>query len=213
MKAGRGKGGRGGRGDGAAPSPSPAEPTTNSAASKLMRKWGDSLVTDKDMAELDYSSPVPAGETAANGHPKAVDVEALVSNDAMGSRGTNGAYEVADWDYRRPKEEDLPTEEEILAKRTSRIAIRGQGEVNGEKVEKRAGGWSSMLARLTGKKTLTQDDLRPVLVEMEKHLMSKNVAKDISEKLCDAVGAALVGKQLGGLTSEHLFLASLASDD
>lgn len=63
-----------------------------------------------------------------------------------------------------------------------------------------------MFSRLTGKKTLSQDDLKPVLAEMERHLMDKNVAKDIAEKMCDSVGAALVGKKLGGLTSKSISL-------
>jgi signal recognition particle receptor subunit alpha len=44
------------------------------------------------------------------------------------------------------------------------------------------------------------------LAEMEKHLMGKNVAKDIAEKLCDSVGAALVGKKVGGFSSESSVL-------
>ena len=128
-----------------------------------------------------------------------MDIEALVSNDAMGTREANGAYEVADWDFRPSKEEDLPTEDEILARASGRFAVTS-AEVDGSKKES-GGGWSNMLTRLIGKKILTQEDLRPVLADMERHLMSKNVAKDIAEKLCDGVGAALVGKRLGGLTS------------
>ena len=55
---------------------------------------------------------------------------------------------------------------------------------------------------MTSSKTLSKGDLTPVLQEMEKHLMSKNVAKDIAEKLCESVGNALVGKKLGGFGSE-----------
>lgn len=209
MKGSRNKNGRGLRSDGPSLSRSPSRTTSSNVTSKLMRKWGDSPVTDKDMAELDYSSATPATEKLTNGHATPVSVDGLVSNDAMGTRSSNGAYEVADWDYRRPKEEDLPTEEEILARATGQIFLGNDKAVDGEIEEPSTGGWSRMLARLTGKKVLTQDDLRPVLVDMEKHLMSKNVAKDIAEKLCNGVGAALVGKKLGGLTSE--FSEPLAS--
>jgi signal recognition particle receptor subunit alpha len=191
MKPGRTKSGRSGT---ASPSPSnsPARKTPSGVSAKLMRKWGDSgSVNENDMAALDYSAP-QAEETS-------VDVEGLVSDDAMGVRGKDGNYEVADWDYRGSKRggDDLPSEEEILARGTSKISLSGAEE----KVEEKSGGWGSMFARLTGKKVLTEEDLRPVLVEMERHLMSKNVAKDIAEKMCDSVGAALVGKKLGGLTS------------
>jgi signal recognition particle receptor subunit alpha len=163
-----------------------------------MRKWGDSGISESDMAALDYSTPL----VEADGKGVAVDTEGLVSGDAMGVRGKDGNYEVADWDYRGSKskvDDDLPTEEEILARGTMSSLVHTEA-----KAEEKTSGWGSMFARLTGKKILTEEDLRPVLVEMEKHLMSKNVAKDIAEKLCDSVGAALVGKRLGGLTSMSL---------
>ena len=185
-------------------SPVASRTISSNATSKLMRKWGDSPVTERDMAELDYSSSVSPGNAVITDHVIPVDVGALVSNDAMGTRGADGAYEVADWDFGRSKGEDLPTEEEILARGINRMEIRDDGETDVERKEQTSASWGSMLARLTGKKVLQQDDLRPVLVEMEKHLMSKNVAKDISEKLCDAVGAALIGKKLGGLTSKSM---------
>ncbi|KAL1412636.1 hypothetical protein Q8F55_000383 [Vanrija albida] len=190
---GRGKGGRGGR-DGMSPSPGPSSPNPNrkasSANSKLMRKWGDSPVSAQDMASLDYSTPAPEASS--------IDVGALISTDAMGTRTSTGAYEVADWDFRRGAASgDLPTEEEILARRTKKLAIDDdeQDEQASEST------WSNMFARLAGKKVLTKEDLRPVLADMERHLMSKNVAKDIAEKLCEGVGAALVGKKLTGLAS------------
>ncbi|KAI9637116.1 putative signal recognition particle binding protein [Dioszegia hungarica] len=192
MKGGRGKGGKG---TGQTPSPSPSRKT--GAAAKLMRKWGDSQVSAGDMAALDYSTPAP--ETP-NGQGTPIDVEALVSRDAMGQRSKDGQYEVADWDFRggkRAAAEDLPSEEEILARGTSRLTIDDKED----KEEVAGSSWSGIFSRLTGSKVLSKQDLQPVLAEMEKHLMDKNVAKDISEKMCDSVGAALVGKKLGGLSS------------
>jgi hypothetical protein len=170
-----------------------------------MRKWGDSSVTAEDMAALDYSTPGDDSPSGSNGHATPVDVDALVSADAMGVRTSTGAYEVADWDFRR-KVDDLPSEDEILARGVGRLHVGGTAaeagaEENGPAAAA-AGAWGGMFARLTGKKVLTQEDLKPVLAEMEKHLMSKNVAKDIAEKLCDSVGAALVGKKVGGFSSE-----------
>lgn len=201
------------------PNSSPKKPNQNqngnqnSAAQKLMRKWGDSSVTAEDMASLDYSTPAPAsGDTSPTGTngtstpapAPPVDTDSLISTDAMGIRTANG-YEVADWDYRR---EDLPTEDEILARGASRLKISSTASGGGDDEDTVAEGgrWSSMFSRLTGKKTSSQDDLKPVLAEMERHLMNKNVAKDIAEKMCDSVGAALVGKKLGGLTSKSICL-------
>ncbi|KAK6906504.1 hypothetical protein I203_100489 [Kwoniella mangroviensis CBS 8507] len=193
MKGGRAKGSRGGRGEGPSPSPSPSRktPNNNNATAKLMRKWGDSKVSADDMAALDFSAPA---DTNAQ-----VDTEGLVSNDALGTRNSSGAYEVADWDHKRGNESGLPSEEDILSRRTGQLAITPKTDTEEDSTESIT--WSNMFSRLTGKKTLTQEDLKPVLVEMERHLMSKNVAKDISEKMCESVGAALVGKKLGGLNS------------
>lgn len=49
-------------------------------------------------------------------------------------------------------------------------------------------------------KELTRDDVDPVLAQIKTHLITKNVASEIAEKLCDSVGASLVGKQLGSFT-------------
>ncbi|CAK9784003.1 P-loop containing nucleoside triphosphate hydrolase protein [Cutaneotrichosporon oleaginosum] len=180
--------GRKGRGrDGMTPSPVPSPRKASGAQAKLMRKWGDTPVSDADMAALDYSSPAPENVT--------VDVDALVSQDALGKRTATGNYEVADWDFGRGKKSDLPSEEDILARRTEKLTIADDEEPAPESA------WTSMLSRLSGKKAITKEDLRPVIAEMEKHLMSKNVAKDISEKLCDGVASSLVGKKLGGLSS------------
>jgi signal recognition particle receptor subunit alpha len=190
MKGGRGKGGKG---TGTTPSPSPSR--KSGAGAKLMRKWGDSSVSAGDMAALDYSTPAPDSPA---GPATPIDVDALVSKDAMGKMGKDGQYEVADWDFRSGRAADLPSEEEILARGTSQLSIKDDDPAGTEPTSS----WSGIFARLTGSKVLSQQDLQPVLAEMEKHLMDKNVAKDISEKMCDAVGAALVGKKLGGLSSE-----------
>ena len=159
------------RGKGKTPSPSPSKST-----SKLMRKWGDSSISQDDMAALDYSAPA---ETTAS-----VSLDGLVSSEALGTRTSDGSYDVAEWDSRA-----LPTEEEIMARKSTSETLDESSR------------WGSLFSRLAGKKTLTREDLSPVLQDMEKHLMAKNVAKDIAEKMCEAVGTALVGRKLGGLTS------------
>ncbi len=177
-----------------------------------MRKWGNSSqVTAEDMAALDYSSPPPSSPGAETpgsmASTPAVDVEGLVDKSALGTR-KGGLYEVADWDSGRGVDKRAlgalaMSEEEIIAKGYLNKGERETEEI--EEVGEETGGLSSLFSRLatiTSSKTLTKEDLTPVLQEMERHLMSKNVAKDIAEKLCDSVGNALVGKKLGGFGSE-----------
>ena len=125
-------------------------------------------------------SPVSEQDMAALDYSEssdtaAVNVDHLVVSRAMGST-VNGNYQVADWDQGR-----LKSEEEILNQKPAASL--------------------SFFSRLSGR-NLTREDLQPVLVDMQNHLMSKNVAKDISEKLCDAVGTALVGQRLSSLSSK-----------
>lgn len=59
----------------------------------------------------------------------------------------------------------------------------------------------SMFKSLVGSKSLKQEDMLPVLEKLKDHLITKNVAADISQKLCDSVGTKLEGKVLGTFDS------------
>jgi len=61
----------------------------------------------------------------------------------------------------------------------------------------------SLFARFTGSKVLSEADLNPVLEGMQQHLMKKNVAKEIAEKVCEGVGESLVGKKVGGFQTTN----------
>ena len=58
-------------------------------------------------------------------------------------------------------------------------------------------GFLSSLRSLVSSKTLTQTDVQPVLDKMREHLIAKNVAADIAEKLCESVATKLEGRVLG----------------
>ncbi|XP_011338925.1 signal recognition particle receptor subunit alpha homolog isoform X2 [Ooceraea biroi] len=59
----------------------------------------------------------------------------------------------------------------------------------------------SMFKSLVGSKSLRQEDMLPVLEKLKDHLITKNVAADIAQKLCDSVGTKLEGKVLGTFDS------------
>lgn len=59
----------------------------------------------------------------------------------------------------------------------------------------------SMFKSLVGSKSLKQEDMLPVLEKLKDHLITKNVAADIAQKLCDSVGTKLEGKILGTFDS------------
>ncbi|KAL7860432.1 hypothetical protein AOLI_G00167810 [Acnodon oligacanthus] len=58
-----------------------------------------------------------------------------------------------------------------------------------------------MLKGLVGSKTLTQQNMEPVLEKMKDHLMAKNVAADIASQLCASVAKKLEGKVMSMFTT------------
>lgn len=66
---------------------------------------------------------------------------------------------------------------------------------------KEKSGILSYFKGIVGSKTLTRNDLQPALDKMRDHLISKNVAADISGKLCDSVASSLEGKSVGTFDS------------
>ena len=65
----------------------------------------------------------------------------------------------------------------------------------------KSGGMFSMLKSLVGNKSLSHNDMIPVLDKMKDHLIAKNVASDIAIKLCDSIRVKLEGKVLGTFDS------------
>eukprot|EP00055_Hartaetosiga_balthica_P015062 m.86699 g.86699 ORF g.86699 m.86699 type:complete len:617 (-) comp8768_c0_seq1:3514-5364(-) len=64
-----------------------------------------------------------------------------------------------------------------------------------------AGGIFGFFQRITGTADLTEENVKPVLEQMEQHLMGKNVAADVAQKLCASVGEKLIGQKKGTLTT------------
>lgn len=74
-------------------------------------------------------------------------------------------------------------------------------EYNGAASKKQTGrargGMFSMFKGLVGSKNLSRDDMQPALEKLRDHLIAKNVAADISQKLCESVANKLEGKVIG----------------
>jgi len=76
------------------------------------------------------------------------------------------------------------------------VAAKGK-MTNGSSGKGSSFGFLSGLRGLVGSKTLTRDDVQPVLEKMRDHLIAKNVASEIAEKLCDSIATKLEGRVLG----------------
>lgn len=70
----------------------------------------------------------------------------------------------------------------------------------GAKSSVKKGWFSSMFQSISGNSVLEKSDLQPALKALKDRLMTKNVAEEIAEKLCESVAASLEGKKLGSFT-------------
>jgi signal recognition particle receptor subunit alpha len=146
------------------------------------------------MAALDFSMDKQS-ESRSNG---SLQLESLVDRDSLGTRTRDGTYEIKDWDFTKD-DGDL---DDAIAN-----ALKPR-DPNASNSEGTSGALGSFFARLTGSKVLTDSDLKPVLEAMKQHLMRKNVAMEIADKVCEGVGESLIGKKLGGFQST-VFLISI----
>ncbi|XP_058069129.1 uncharacterized protein LOC131218545 [Magnolia sinica] len=73
-------------------------------------------------------------------------------------------------------------------------------EKNTKPDAKKKGWFSSMFQSIAGNAILEKSDLEPALKALKDRLMTKNVAEEIAEKLCESVAASLEGKKLGSFT-------------
>lgn len=143
---------------------------------KSMRKWGDENPTENDMAALDFSSEM----NHSSSNP---DISAgLIDSQSLGIRRQDGTYEILDWSVGEVTTGG--TNKEASSTRPSPLNT-----------------FSSLLSRFTRGKELTDQELQPVIARMKEHLMKKNVAKDIADKVCEGILKSLIGKKIGGLQS------------
>lgn len=140
------------------------------------------------MAALDFSTDKPGTDEESG----SLDLSALVDKASLGTRGQDGLYEVKDWEFAKNSEENDFVSRTLAAQQEKEQLTQSNNAL---------GSLGSIFARLTGSKVLTQSDLKPVLEGMKQHLMKKNVAKVISEKICEGVGEGLIGKKVGGFQS------------
>lgn len=159
---------------------------------KAQRKWGEEAPTEGDMASLDFSIDK---KDASNSNMGSHDLSSLVDESSLGTRTVDGMYEVKDWDFSRDKGTNDDAADAI-ARALKPLDAKASGS------EGSLGAFGTIFARLTGSKVLTEADLKPVLEAMKQHLMKKNVAMNIAEKVCEGVGENLIGKKVGGFQSK-----------
>uniref|UniRef100_A0A0F7Z2W4 Signal recognition particle receptor subunit alpha-like protein n=1 Tax=Crotalus adamanteus TaxID=8729 RepID=A0A0F7Z2W4_CROAD len=130
---------------------------------------------------LDYSNSTTNGNTEACPMEN-YDAEMLLVD------GSREPGRLLDLEY--DSEED-PGEEDKVVSNSSNTSKKKSG----------LGGMFGMLKGLVGSKSLSREDMEPVLEKMKDHLIAKNVAAEIAVQLCESVAKKLEGKVMGTFTT------------
>ncbi|KAL3628634.1 hypothetical protein CASFOL_027680 [Castilleja foliolosa] len=123
--------------------------------------------------------------------------------DFTGPGGENGEHDVSV--VARDEGESMMDKEEIVSsddETEDEDEDTGEDDIkNVDDAKKKKKGWfSSMFQSIAGKANLEKSDLEPALKALKDRLMTKNVAEEIAEKLCESVAASLEGKKLASFT-------------
>ncbi|KAM9801334.1 signal recognition particle receptor subunit alpha [Neosynchiropus ocellatus] len=163
-------------------SPKPQKPRE-----KVMRVWDMGGSSTKN---LDYSER--NGDGSQNGdHPDRTLNDPDMQLSSMEGDLLSVDYEESEEDEEEAEEEQVEKAERVV-NQTSQPSSKKRGGF---------GGMLGMLRGLVGSKSLTQEDMHPILEKMREHLIAKNVAAEIASQLCDSVAKKLEGKVMGTFTT------------
>ncbi|XP_029537162.1 signal recognition particle receptor subunit alpha [Oncorhynchus nerka] len=169
------------------PSKSP-KPAKEKPKGKEKRVW---TLGGSSTKELDYSQSNGNGAHAAG--DQGLDAQA---DPGMQLSSMKGDLLAVDYESSEGDDEEEEEEEEDAVERVVVADIS-------KKIPKKGafGGMFGMLKGLVGSKSLSQEDMEPVLDKMRDHLIAKNVAAEIASQLCDSVAKKLEGKVMGTFTT------------
>uniref|UniRef100_U3JR43 SRP54-type proteins GTP-binding domain-containing protein n=2 Tax=Ficedula albicollis TaxID=59894 RepID=U3JR43_FICAL len=153
------------------------KPDAQKEKGKKPRVWD---LGNSNAKVLDYSN------SATNGSAEACPVEEFDPDMALGDKNREPGR-LYDLEY----ESDDEAEEEKVVQNPSKPSVKKGG----------LGGMFGMLKGLVGSKSLTREDMDPVLEKMKDHLIAKNVAAEIAVQLCESVAKKLEGKVMGTFTT------------
>ncbi|XP_060780022.1 signal recognition particle receptor subunit alpha isoform X2 [Neoarius graeffei] len=158
-------------------SPKPQKPK-----GKEKRVWDMGGTSTKD---LDYSGSNNKSSFNNQGQDDEFPAETQIKVGSM-----KGDLQDVDCESSEDMDEEEEEPKEML------VSVSRKGARKGA-----IGGMFGVLKGLVGSKTLTLQDMEPVLEKMKDHLIAKNVAADIASQLCDSVARKLEGKIMGTFTS------------
>ncbi|XP_014070160.1 signal recognition particle receptor subunit alpha [Salmo salar] len=166
------------------PSKSP-KPVKEKPKGKEKRVW---TLGGSSTKELDYSQSNGNGAHAAG--DQGLDAQADPGMQLSSMKGDLLAVDYESSEGDEEEEEEDAVERVVVADTSKKIPKKGA-----------FGGMFGMLKGLVGSKSLSQEDMEPVLDKMRDHLIAKNVAAEIASQLCGSVAKKLEGKVMGTFTT------------
>ena len=104
-------------------------------------------------------------------------------------------------DLQRHKEKYMPNPNQMTDIDADIYDSSSEEEEEIDEKPKKGNIFSTFFSNLTNGRTLTKEDLDPVMEDFKQSLMKKNVAQEIAVSICDSVSENLVGKKLGTFSS------------
>lgn len=152
---------------------------------KEMRTWG--LADGKSTSSLDFSK-----KDVTTNHSSSSSVIKNIAGSGNGSEsGVITAHEMQpNLQFELEDEDDADEDVPFGAEQMEEIRRRAQKKSM----------FGGLLKNFSYNKILEAKDLEPVLSQLRDHLIAKNVAAEIAQKLCDSVGTTLEGKQVNSWT-------------
>jgi len=186
-------------------SSSSSSSSSKGGSAKVQRSWGTTDSFDEAKAALlDMSKGSSASSGGGNGvggggggsGGLAAADAALLNVQKVAFSGTGAGGSGANL---TEEEEDDDENDEII--KSSSSSSSSLSNKDGTSWFSRSG-LGSWVSSLTGNKILTKEELDPIAETLRTHLMDKNVAKEVSDNLCDSLVQQLEGTKLeGGLSA------------
>lgn len=152
---------------------SPKSPES-SKAGKKPRIW-DLGGNTRDLPSLDRSKDKPEDMRS----------DFTAENEMIGTM--KGGIQDLEVESEEEYSDDNGSDEEMVEVRTNNTSSN----------KKQTSGMFSLFKGLVGSKNLTREHMQPALEKLRDHLIGKNVASDIAQKLCESVATKLEGKVIG----------------
>ncbi|KAJ6435625.1 hypothetical protein OIU84_000762 [Salix udensis] len=162
--------------------------------SKGVKKTTDTSVVVSKGSKADPKKKVTKKNRVWDDSPKDAKLDFTDPVEGNGNGNENIQVVTAD------QGESMMDKEEIISSDSEEDEEDEEVGKDSKPDAKKKGWFSSMFQSIAGKANLEKADLEPALKALKDRLMTKNVAEEIAEKLCESVAASLEGKKLASFT-------------